>query len=217
MPNPTWDNLPAARRERVLRAAMAEFGRHGYSGGSLNVIAREAGVAKGSLFQYFHDKADFYAHVAEQTSLTIYSAMLPHLDGPAHGQDFVEYFAAAVDAWMEYMASHPLERSVTAATMLELDPQVRAAVRQPVHALYAQGIRPLLERAVVAGQLRSGTDVDALLALLIQLLAHLALAPFEPGLDAGVPLHGAGRRARSVAARRMLTTLLAPSLIGAAS
>jgi AcrR family transcriptional regulator len=215
MPNPTWDKLPAARRDRVLRAAMAEFGRHGYSGGSLNVIAREAGVAKGSLFQYFRDKADFYAHVAEQTSLTIYAAMLPHLDGLAPDQDFLDSFSGAVDAWMDYMAAHPLERSVTAATMLELDPQVRAAVRQPVHALYAQGIRPLLERAVAAGQLPPGTDVDALLALLIQLLAHLALAPFEPGLDAGVPLYRASRRTRSASARRLLTTLLAPTPVGA--
>ncbi|MDT4921381.1 MAG: hypothetical protein QOI15_2283, partial [Pseudonocardiales bacterium] len=63
MPRPTWANLDADRRERVLHAAMAEFGRHGYSGGSLNVIARDAGVAKGSLFQYFDDKFDFFAHV----------------------------------------------------------------------------------------------------------------------------------------------------------
>ena len=53
MPRPTWFNLDEGRRERVLRAAMAEFGSRGYSAGSLNVIAREAGVAKGSLFQYF--------------------------------------------------------------------------------------------------------------------------------------------------------------------
>ena len=41
MPRPTWDNLDATRRERVLHAAMEEFGQHGYSGGSLNVIAGE--------------------------------------------------------------------------------------------------------------------------------------------------------------------------------
>ncbi|MEP7180295.1 MAG: helix-turn-helix domain-containing protein, partial [Pseudonocardiales bacterium] len=67
MPRPTWDRLEQSRRDRVLRAAMVEFGRRGYSGASLNVIAREAGVAKGSLFQYFDDKFDFFAYVAEQT------------------------------------------------------------------------------------------------------------------------------------------------------
>src|SRR4051794_41748685 len=113
MPRPTWANLDAARRERVLLAAMAEFGRHGYSGGSLNVIAREAGVAKGSLFQYFDDKFDFFAHVAEQASLRVYDAMLPSLTAPAPGQTFVEHFLSLVDVWIGYMADHPLERGVT--------------------------------------------------------------------------------------------------------
>src|SRR5690349_5607311 len=49
MPTETWMRLPDARRATVLDAAEAEFARNGYSRGSLNVIAREAGVAKGSL------------------------------------------------------------------------------------------------------------------------------------------------------------------------
>src|SRR5664279_50159 len=103
MPRPTWDKLDEHRRERVLHAAMAEFGQHGYSGGSLNVIARNAGVAKGSLFQYFDDKFDFFAHVAEHASLTIYSAIAPHLAGPREGQAFTDYFGELVDIWIRYM------------------------------------------------------------------------------------------------------------------
>src|ERR1700743_3724791 len=129
MPKPTWRNLPEERRERVLRAAMAEFGAQGYSGGSLNVIAREAGVAKGSLFQYFDDKFDFFAYVAEQASLSIYAEMLSHLTAPPAGRSFVDHLGDLVEIWMDYMARHPLERGVTAATTMELDPHIRSAVR----------------------------------------------------------------------------------------
>lgn len=208
MPRATWRNLDAERRDRVLSAAMAEFGRHGYSGGSLNVIAREAGVAKGSLFQYFDDKFDLFAHVAEFTSLRVYESMRPHLAPPALEVGFVDHFAGLVDVWIAYMAGHPLERSVTAATTMELDPQVRAAVRAPVHRLYAQGLRPLLQAGIDAGALRADTDVDALLSLLVLLLPHLALAPFEPGLDAALPLHGTRGARRSAQARRLVDTLL---------
>src|SRR3981081_2696778 len=104
MPRTTWDNLDERRRERVLHAAMAEFGRRGYSGGSLNVIARDAGVAKGSLFQYFEDKFDFFAHVPERASLTVYAAMTPFLSGPEVEETFLQYFGRLVDAWMDYMA-----------------------------------------------------------------------------------------------------------------
>jgi AcrR family transcriptional regulator len=214
MPRATWDNLDAERRARVLHAAMEEFGRHGYSGGSLNVIARMAGVAKGSLFQYFDDKFDLFAHVAEQTSLRVYAVMRPYLEAPGDGEPFREHFAGLVDVWIDYMADHPLERGVTAATTMELDPRVREAVRAPVHRLYAQGLRPLLQSAVDAGELRADADLDALLSLLVLLLPHLALAPFEPGLDAALQLHGTRAATRSQRARRLVDTLLAGVLAG---
>ncbi|WP_375492025.1 TetR/AcrR family transcriptional regulator [uncultured Jatrophihabitans sp.] len=212
MPRPTWDNLDADRRARVLDAAMAEFGRHGYSGASLNVVAREAGVAKGSLFQYFADKFDFFAHVAEQASLRIYSAMHPYLEAPGDGERFTDHFAGLVDVWIAYMGKHPLERGVTAATTMELDPAVRQAVREPVHRLYAQGLRPLLDAAVRSGELRATTDVDALLSMLVLLLPHLAIAPYEPGLDAALVLHDTSGRVRSQRARRLVDTLFAGAL-----
>jgi AcrR family transcriptional regulator len=211
MPRPTWDRLEQSRRERVLRAAMVEFGRRGYSGASLNVIAREAGVAKGSLFQYFDDKFEFFAHVAEQTSLTIYAAMVPLLSGPAEDESFADYFADLVDAWIDYMATHPLERGVTAATTMELDAEIRQAVREPVHRLYAQALRPLLAQAVVRGDLPSDTDTEAMLSMLVLLLPHLALAPFEPGLDAALVLHGTSGPDRAAASRRLLATLISPA------
>jgi AcrR family transcriptional regulator len=212
MPRVTWDNLEERRRERVLHAAMAEFGRRGYSGGSLNVIAREAGVAKGSLFQYFEDKFDFFAHVAEQTSVTVYAAMAPHLSGPAAGEPFADYFTGLVEVWIDYMDRHPLERAVTAATTMELDPQVRKAIREPVHRLYVQALRPMLEQAVASGELTPDTDVEALLSLLILLLPHLALAPFEPGLDAALELYGTTGAARAATARRLVGVVFAGSL-----
>jgi AcrR family transcriptional regulator len=208
MPRPTWANLDAARRERVLHAAMAEFGRHGYSGGSLNVIAREAGVAKGSLFQYFDDKFDFFAHVAEQASLRVYDAMLPSLQEPAPGESFVDHFVGLVDVWIAYMADHPLERAVTAATTMELDPDVRRAVREPVHRLYARGLRPILEAGVSNGEFRADADLDALLSLLVLVLPHLALAPFEPGLDVSLELYGTAGELRSHHARRLVHAVL---------
>jgi AcrR family transcriptional regulator len=209
MPKATWRNLESGRRGRVLHAAMAEFGTHGYSGGSLNTIAREAGVAKGSLFQYFEDKFDFFAHVAEEASLTIYAALAPHLEPAPSGRSFADHLTGLVELWMDYMGTHPLERGVTAATSMELDPQVRAAVRAPVHRLYAQGIRPLLDAAVARGELPADTDRDSLLELLILLLPHLALAPFEPGLDAAIRLYGTRGRRRADTAGRLVRTVLA--------
>ncbi|MFD5814018.1 TetR/AcrR family transcriptional regulator [Streptomyces sp. NPDC127038] len=209
MPTPTWSRLSPARRERVLVAAMDEFGTHGYSTGSLNVIAREAGVAKGSLFQYFSGKLDLFTYVAEQTSLRIYAHMRPWLDEYDGTTDFATHLVDALEAWLDFFAGRPLERGVTAATNMEMDPTVRGAVRVPVNAIYLAGLLPLLERAVAAGDLHKDADLDALLSLLLVLLPHLALVAHAPGLDGPLALTGAHPEVRRENLKRLVHPLLA--------
>ncbi len=63
-----FDNLDEERREHLIRVAAEEFAGHGYEGASVNRIAEEAGMSKGSLYYYFEDKADLYATVVERAT-----------------------------------------------------------------------------------------------------------------------------------------------------
>ncbi|KWW99297.1 TetR/AcrR family transcriptional regulator [Carbonactinospora thermoautotrophica] len=207
MPTPTWERLDPERRDRVLRAAMAEFGRYGFSGGSLNTIAREAGVAKGSLFQYFADKLDFFATVCDEVSRRIRDEIEPRLAELAPGRGIFDFFEDALDLWIDYFAAHPTERAVTAATMLELDTAARSAVRGVVHRHYLEVLRPLVAAAKARGDLREDTDLDALLAWLLLLLPHLALAPYIEGLDPVLGLYGSSPEELKSQVRRLVATL----------
>ncbi|MGH3326449.1 MAG: TetR family transcriptional regulator [Streptomycetales bacterium] len=192
MPTSTWHNLGPQRRDRVMRSAMTEFGRHGFSGGSLNVIARDAGVAKGSLFQYFEDKLDLFGTVCDEASRRIRTDMEPRLLALGAGRPFFAFLTDALDAWIRYFADHPLERGVTAATNLEHDSAVRAAVRHVAHRHYLEVLRPLTDEARARGELRPDIDTEAFLTLLLLLLPHLALAPYIAGLDPLLGLYGRG-------------------------
>ncbi|WP_285730632.1 TetR/AcrR family transcriptional regulator [Nocardiopsis sp. ATB16-24] len=210
MPTPTWDRLPAAKRDAVLAAAEAEFGERGFSGASLNTISREAGISKGSLFQYFVDKADMYAHLAELASLRIRAAMEAEVARLPVDTDFFGSFDALLKAWVGYFHDHPRDRALTAATNLEPDALARAAVRDTVNRHYLEVITPLVELAHDSGQLRADTDRDALIALLLLLLPHLALAPHVNGLDPVLGLQEGDRDHATVQARRMLRLILDP-------
>jgi len=214
VPLATWDNLPAAKRERVLTAAAVEFGRHGFSAGSLNTVAREAGIAKGSLFQYFADKLDLYAHVCDVVSERVRVAMEQTMLGLDPGRPFFDFVTDAVTAWVEWFDAHPLERGVTAATNLEMDPAARTAVRQVAHTHYLDALRPLLDGAVERGDIRHAADIDALLAYLLLLLPHLALAQHVAGLDPVLALDrtdATGRRDVVVRLVDVLRTAYAPT------
>jgi AcrR family transcriptional regulator len=207
VPTDTWDKLPASRRDRVLEAAEREFGTHGYSGGSLNVIARNAGVAKGSLFQYFTDKLDFYVHVCAVATERMRGDLVPILVGLDLHRPFGPWLTDMLAAWIAYFRTHPVERGIVVATNLEMDPEVRAAVRDVANAAYLNVLRPVVVAFRDRGDLRVDVDVDVLLAYLLLLAQHLALAPHLPGTDPVLGLLDADEQHSNDVARRLVAVL----------
>ena len=51
------------RRRAIIRASLRVFSRKGYETTALDEVAREARLAKGTLYLYFKDKEDLYFHV----------------------------------------------------------------------------------------------------------------------------------------------------------
>lgn len=65
MPTQTFLNLPQEKQDRVLTAAMTEFSQRNVEEAALSSIARQAGVPRGSLYQYFASKDDLYVYIFE--------------------------------------------------------------------------------------------------------------------------------------------------------
>jgi len=58
--NTRFSSLEFEKRQRIINAALKEFARNGYEKASTNVIAKEAEISKGSLFNYFSSKKELY-------------------------------------------------------------------------------------------------------------------------------------------------------------
>src|ERR1700738_328221 len=114
MPTVTWARVAPARRAAVVEAAEAEFGAHGFSGGSLNVIARRAGVAKGSLFQYFADKRDLYAFIADIASQRVRAYMEDRIHELDPSRPFFDFLTDWLDAWVGHFGEPPHGRALPA-------------------------------------------------------------------------------------------------------
>lgn len=204
MPTATWDRLPSARRRAVLEAAEAEFAERGFSGGSLNTIVRNAGVSKGSLFQYFEDKSDLHAHLAELASLRIRARMEAHMAELDWDGDFFGSLGDLLVFWIDHFGENPVDRAMTAAVNLEPEESTRSTVRVTVNRHYADVLRPLLARADEIGALRPDADLDTFLALLMLVMPHLAIAPYHEGLDPVFGLHGAPEADRRKTVDRLI-------------
>jgi AcrR family transcriptional regulator len=193
----------------VIAAAEAEFGAHGYSRGSLNVIARRAGVAKGSLFQYFADKRDLYAFIADVASQRVRSYMEGRIRALDPSRPFFEFLPDLLDDWVAYFADHPRERALHAAASFEVDTDARVSVRTVIHRHYLDVLRPLLRDAQTRGDLLADADTEALLSLLLMIFPHLALAPYVRGMDPVLGLDEPSPDQPALAVRRLVAVLAA--------
>lgn len=60
MPKDTFYNLDEEKQNKVIRSAISEFLKHGFEKGNVGTIAKSAGVAKGSIYQYFENKKELF-------------------------------------------------------------------------------------------------------------------------------------------------------------
>ena len=69
-------------RDRILEAALRLFHEHGYRGATTAEIARQAGVAEGTIYRYFKDKKELFLACVEPV---IEEAVRRELALPAEG------------------------------------------------------------------------------------------------------------------------------------
>jgi len=60
------DKQPGDKRERILSAAERIFARHGFFAAKVSDVAKEAGVADGTIYLYFKSKDDLLISLFER-------------------------------------------------------------------------------------------------------------------------------------------------------
>jgi len=63
MPRQTFFNLPEEKCQLIIDLAIDEFADYSYKEASISRIVKNAGIAKGSFYQYFEDKKDLYLYL----------------------------------------------------------------------------------------------------------------------------------------------------------
>jgi TetR/AcrR family transcriptional regulator len=66
----------------IIHAAEELFAEHGYSGTSLNAIAKKSGISKANIFHHFENKEALYLAVLKQASQEI-SILIDEINNPA--------------------------------------------------------------------------------------------------------------------------------------
>ena len=65
MPTSTFFNLPQQKKERIIDAALDEFSESSYHQARVSNIVDNAGIAKGSFYQYFNNKKEIFKYIID--------------------------------------------------------------------------------------------------------------------------------------------------------
>jgi AcrR family transcriptional regulator len=178
------------KREAVLEAAQALMLKHGLRGTSMEAIAREAGVAKPTLYAYYADKRAVFAALVERLIGTWRSEFLAGLAGEG---DVVQRIGAALankhKAAMRLLANSPHAEELTGEHDRMVVPEFAAfeaeiATRIEAELAKAGAARPRLATQLLlaaAFGINRKAQSPAELGPALRLLTERLLRPELPG------------------------------------
>lgn len=174
------------RRDAILRAARSAFARHGHAGTTVDLIAREADVAKGTLYLYYRSKSAIY-------SAAVIAGLRELAETTARDLTTVQPLQAVLRGFFEarrrYFDSHLDFFRIYSAEVGNLGHAV-AHIRQEFARLHAVQL-DLLERAI-AGAAATG-EIRAVnaraVALVVFDLSHALIVRRVRGADPPADAH----------------------------
>ena len=103
--NDRFNELPEEKQRAVFNAAIEVFAKYDYKKASTDLIAAKAGVSKGLLFYYFHNKKELYLAVFDYVSRIISESIFD--SKLAEITDFFELITYATMKKVKVLESSP--------------------------------------------------------------------------------------------------------------
>jgi AcrR family transcriptional regulator len=186
------------RRAEILDAALHMFGQYGFRRTSMDDIARETGIAKGTIYLSFAGKEEVFQALARRLAQRMLAGAEAAGRRPGTTADKL---TAIIGAWFGTYAD-TISRSPHADELLDAKHRLSADVVTDAASRYKQLVRDILAAAAATGEL----DLESV-DLTPDTAAELLIASAR-GLDPSAP---------SPAYRRSLETLVRIMVAGLSS
>ncbi|MDT9591654.1 TetR/AcrR family transcriptional regulator [Nocardioides zeae] len=144
------------RSELIVDAAAEIFRRKGYDATSLQEIADEVGILKGSMYHYIATKEDLLFAIINRNHERIIAG---NQGWREHADDPVAALRAFVEGHIRMSLAHPTDSIVFVRDFRALSEERAAEIVQRQHD-YDHDFRSLVEQAVEQGRLRDGVTPE---------------------------------------------------------
>lgn len=196
----TFLNLPLEKQHRILDGALSEFAENGYAKASLNILVAKLGISKGSIFQYFGDKAGLFNSVFVH-AVEMVKDQLRGVRSASAGQDAFTRLEQSLVAGLMLIQAQPRLFQLYLRIMFEEGVPHRSELLKAVRFFSRDYIMDLLGDGIAAGEIRPELDREAAAFVLDAALERFLIAFSREHMDTGLDLHNAdiGRAAAMAA------------------
>lgn len=173
MPTTTFFKLDEDKQQLIVTAALDEFCDQSYDNGSVNRICKNAGIPKGSFYQYFENKLDLYLHlmqISTKEKLDVFSKHLILMDGLSFIKQIEQLFIIGI----EFTNQFPKLAQLGERILIESNATVKEQVIKVGEAQSEDFFKTWIESAQSRGEVDATRSVKAI-GLMIQALMQAVL------------------------------------------
>src|SRR5712691_7077662 len=154
--------LEGARRTQILAAAALVFARKGFDRATVTEIARAAGLAEGSIYNYFRSKEELLVYIPRQLAQPVLATLLEHTPMPASAEEMEALLLRMAAAMVERVRTHAKFLKVFFSALPYLSPAARETYMQLLPVYGASVLERILRDGIRAGYLRE--DLNPVIA-----------------------------------------------------
>jgi AcrR family transcriptional regulator len=165
MPKQTFLNLSEEKRKAFIEIALDEFANNDYNTASVSKIVAKAGIAKGSVYQYFEDKQDLFMYLldfANQEMLGVIQQTSP----PDPSADFFETLRWQMSVTVQASLKYPIHSKLARRAYTSPLP-FRDEVLEKAKKIREEHFQAMVARAQAAGHLDPKLD-PAVVSFMVQ-------------------------------------------------
>jgi AcrR family transcriptional regulator len=195
-------------RKRIQSSALKLFGRYGYDGVSLQMIADDVGLHKSSLFHHYAGKLQLMDEAAEAIVAELLALLAPLL---AEEEPSLSTLYAAIPKLVDYFSERPEAARLLVAIMSSPnDSELRRLASSERSLAFYAGLSRWLERARKAAVIRPLSIRQAIPNLMGLLLFYPAVADDLRDLVGANAFSSRARQVRKEELLRLVEAMFAP-------
>ncbi len=169
------DTSGAGSKQRIMRAAIEEFGLHGYAGARVDRIARGAGINKAMIYYHYSSKENLYREVIKAYIEAFVDKLRHGISANGSIEEILGNIAAAYsELFRENAFVRPVILRELAASREEFLDQISYIFDESE---FSVKIRSILMEGVSKGDLRDVDLVQAGISFILMNLGYFIMSP----------------------------------------